>query len=232
MMSNPDIVYEDNHLLIIVKPPNVLSQGDNTGDISIVDIAKEYLKQRYQKKGNVYLGLVHRLDRPVGGLMVLAKTSKAAERLSLQLQKKDMYRSYLAITEGNIKSQTLEEYILQDKNGNMVRAKANDENAKIARLTVNSIADRDNLTLCQVKLDTGRKHQIRSQLSIAGYPLLYDMRYGRGHVGKQIALWGAWLSLIHPTTKERLNFQSRPYTDTFDIFKDEIDLIFSNKELK
>lgn len=229
IINKLDVVFEDNHLLIIVKPPNILSQGDNTGDLSIVDLAKEYLREKYNKPGNVYLGLVHRLDRPVGGLMALAKTSKAAERLSLQLQKKEMRRSYIAIVEGKLKSQVLEEYIAQDKNGFMIKASSNDENAKFAKLSVSSISEKSNLTLCRIDLDTGRKHQIRSQLSMAGYPIRYDMRYGNGSPGKQIALWGAWLSLIHPISKERILFKSKPYTDSFNEFKEEIDSIFNEK---
>lgn len=225
MMENTDIVFEDNHVLVIVKPPNLLSQRDNTGDISIVDIYTKYIKEKYNKLGNVYLGLVHRLDRPVGGLMVLAKTSKAASRLSASLQKQELKRSYLAIVEGDIQSQDLVNYLLQDKFGNIVNSSKEDSSAKYASLRVEKLAYRDNKSLCKIMLNTGRKHQIRAQLSIAGFPILYDMRYGRGIAGKQIALWGAWINFVHPTTKQNMSFHSVPYTSSFKDFSTEINNI-------
>lgn len=230
-MQNLDIVYEDNHIIVVVKPPNILSQGDNTGDCSMVDIASNYIKHKYNKKGNVYLGLVHRLDRPVGGLMVLAKTSKAASRLSASLQKNEVKRSYIAVVEGNIRSQELINYIVQDNNGYMVNSTVYDPNAKKAVLNVMALESRQNTTLCKIDLKTGRKHQIRAQLSIAGHPLLYDMRYGNGVNGKQIALWGSWLSIVHPTTKKVLLFKSKPYTKSFEQYGDIIDELISYEEI-
>lgn len=225
-MQKLAVVYEDNHVLVVRKPANVLSQGDETGDPSMVDIAKHYLKSKYQKAGNVYLGLVHRLDRPVSGLLLLAKTSKAAERLSLALSKKEIQRNYLAIAEGAVPTQTMEHHLLQDKQGFVRAVKNTEKNAQRALLHTECLAQKENTSLCYVRLETGRKHQIRVQFQSIGHPLLYDMRYGQGQVGKQIALYGATLSFTHPTTKEKLFFCSHPIDDgeihSFQAYKDEI----------
>lgn len=225
-MQELSVVYEDNHVLVVRKPANVLSQGDETGDPSMVDIAKHYLKTKYKKTGNVYLGLVHRLDRPVSGLLLLAKTSKAAERLSLALSKKEIQRNYLAIAEGNVPSQTLEHYLLQDKQGFVKTVKDAAKNAQRAVLHTETLAQKENTSLCYVRLETGRKHQIRVQFQSIGHPLLYDMRYGQGQAGRQIALYGATLSFTHPTSKEKLFFSSHPIEDggiaSFQRYKNEI----------
>lgn len=212
-MPKLHVVYEDNHILVVIKPPNILSQGDDTGDPSMVDIVKQYLKDTYHKPGNVYLGLVHRLDRPVAGLLLLAKTSKAASRLSQALVNKEIRRSYFAIAEGDFSGGILEHNLLQDARGFIIAANKEDSQAKRAVLRASVIAQKENSTLCYVELATGRKHQIRAQFQLAGHPLRYDMRYGRGQAGKQIALYGASLSLLHPTTKEPLLFVSDPLQD-------------------
>lgn len=212
-MQALSVVYEDNHVLVVRKPANVLSQGDGTGDPSMVDIAKHYLKTKYQKTGNVYLGLIHRLDRPVSGLLLLAKTSKAAERLSLALSKKEIQREYLTIAEGTVPTQTLEHYLRQDKQGFIKAVSNTEKNAQRAILHTEYLAQKENSTLCYIRLETGRKHQIRVQFQSIGHPLLYDMRYGQGRVGKQIALYGVSISFTHPTTKEKLFFTSHPIKD-------------------
>ncbi len=226
-MPGLQIVYEDNHLLVVTKPANILSQGDDTGDVSMVDIAKHYLKDKYQKQGNIYLGLVHRLDRPVGGLMLLAKTSKAATRLSEALAKKEIRRSYLAIAEGAMQSMRMEHFLLQDAQGFVRATEKNAKGAQIAILNASVLAQKERTSLCYVELATGRKHQIRAQFKLSGYPLQYDMRYGKGQVGKQIALYGAVLGLRHPTTKENLRFVSNPITDgkieSFALYRNEIE---------
>ena len=226
-MPSLQVVYEDNHLLVVVKPANILSQGDDTGDISMVNIAKRYLKDKYQKQGNIYLGLIHRLDRPVAGLMLLAKTSKAATRLSEALSKKEIRRSYLAIAEGAMQSMRMEHFLLQDAQGFVGAATKNVKGAQIAILNASVLAQKEHTSLCYVELATGRKHQIRAQFKLSGHPLQYDMRYGKGKVGKQIALYGAVLELTHPTTKERLRFVSNPVTDgkidSFSLYSNEIE---------
>ncbi|NMD38049.1 MAG: RluA family pseudouridine synthase [Christensenellaceae bacterium] len=215
-------IYEDNHLLIVEKPPNILSQGDSTGDASMVDEVKNYLKYKYNKPGNVYVGLIHRLDRPVGGLLTIAKTSKAAKRLSEQLSTKTLKRKYLAIVEGTIdKASTLENYLI-DNNGFVNVTNKETKDAVFASLSLVPISTKNGNTLIEVELFTGRKHQIRVQLSANNHPILYDMRYGKGVKGKQIALWASQLSLEHPTTKQLLIFNSIPSTSSFDDFMDDI----------
>lgn len=223
MRSKLEIVYEDNHLLVVVKEPNVLSQGDITGDKTIVDLAKEYLKNKYNKPGNIYLGLVHRLDRPVGGLLVLAKTSKAAKRLSEALKKHDIKRGYLAVVSGIIeeKKQCVN-YLVNNNNGFVNITDKNNKDAVYASMNVTPLAWTENSTLVSLNLDTGRKHQIRVQLKELGHPILYDMRYGEGKRGKQIALWAVKLSLQHPTLKNTITFTSYPKSEAFNLFKKEI----------
>ena len=227
-----EIVYEDNHLLVVVKPPNLLTQGDKTGDVCLLDLAKADIKQRYQKPGEAYVGLVHRLDRPVGGLVVLAKTSKEASRLSEQLKKHTMGREYLAVVCNayTLKDSTLVNYLLKDeKQGTVSVVNKNTNKAQEARLSY-TILQKDPLTdtaLIKVTLESGRKHQIRIQMANSGHPLLYDMRYGKGEKGKSIGLWGAILKLTHPTTKQELTFTSMPKGDAFLPFSQTITLFLS-----
>lgn len=210
------IVYEDNHLLVVVKPPNMPTQADDSGDADLHSTMKAYIAEKYQKPGAVYLGLVHRLDRPVGGLVVLAKTSKAADRLSAQVRDKTMYRQYVAAVRGDAKEASeLCDFLLKDGRTNMVRAvPANTPGAKDAKLRYQKCGEADGLTLVRVRLFTGRSHQIRVQLSHAGLPIWGDARYGGGKPGEQIALWGAHLGLIHPTKKEEMRFDALPPMDT------------------
>lgn len=217
----PEIVYEDNHLLIAVKPPNQLTQGDSTGDLALLDELKGYVKQKYQKPGEVYLGLVHRLDRPVGGLVAFARTSKAASRLSEQLRTHTMHRDYLAVVE---QGETLpDEGTLHDwlqKTDNGVRAASSGaEGAQEARLHYRVLERQGHTALLQVTLETGRKHQIRVQLSHTGHPIVNDMRYGQGVKGESIALWGAGLTLTHPTQKMTMTFTSLPRGSAFEPYR-------------
>ena len=218
------IVYEDNHLLVVVKPPNLLTQGDATGDKSLFDEAKEYIKITYQKPGDVYLGLVHRLDRPVGGLVALARTSKAASRLSEQLRTHAMQREYLAVVHGTqiAHTGTCTDWLL-DENGTVRVVQAGTPGAKEAVLNWHTLAARDDSALLHIRLETGRKHQIRVQLKNMGHPIVQDMRYGDDAPGEPIALWGAVLRLSHPTKREDMTFLSRPQGKTFAAFDAEID---------
>lgn len=213
-MSDIPILYEDNHLLLVVKPPNLLSQEDQTGDGDLLSILKEYIKEKYNKPGNVYLGLVHRLDRPVGGVMVFAKTSKAASRLSEQIRNGKFERGYLAVVKGHphpLKG-ALRDYLSKDRKTNMVNVvKAGEQGAKEAKLDYEVIDMVSDYSLVRIHLRTGRSHQIRVQMASAGHPLLGDQRYGpRTNKRQQIALWAEQISFIHPTTKEYLTFKEYP----------------------
>ena len=207
------IVYEDNHLLVVVKPPNMPTQADASRDADLLSTMKAYIAQKYQKPGAVYLGLVHRLDRPVGGLVVIARTSKAAERLSKQVREKTLSRGYLACVQGSApESAVLTDFLLKDEASNTVRVvPEGTPGAKDAKLALWRCGERDGLSLVRVRLYTGRSHQIRVQLAHAGIPIWGDARYGGGQSGQQIALWGAFLRLEHPTTHERMAFCAPPF---------------------
>ena len=222
----PKIIYEDNHVLVAVKPPNMLSQADVTGDTDILTWLKEDVKVRYNKPGRVYLGLVHRLDRPVGGLMVFARTSKAAARLSAQMQQHLMGREYLCIVTGEVKdSFTLTDYLVKDEKVNRVTVCDSDrKGAQCAILHGECIARRNGTALCSIRLETGRNHQIRVQMSHAGAPLWGDNRYGNGIPGQQIALWGYKLTFEHPTTHEIMTFYDVPKGSVWQVYEDLLDM--------
>ncbi|MCR4620966.1 MAG: RluA family pseudouridine synthase [Clostridiales bacterium] len=205
------ILYEDNHLLAAVKPPNLPSQGDKSGDADMLSLLKEYLVKSKNKPGDAYMGLVHRLDRPVGGVMVFAKTSKAAGRLSEQFRLHTAKKQYLAVLEGELNEVRTLENTLLDKQGQNVRiVPEGTSGAKTARLTTYPLAVKDYLTLVRVELDTGRKHQIRVQHAHIGVPLYGDMRYGHGRRGETVALWAFRLTLTHPTLKKEMTFSCPP----------------------
>ncbi len=209
------ILYEDNHLLVVEKPVNIPVQEDSSGDKDLLNLLKEDIKIRYEKPGNVYLGLVHRLDRPVGGAMVFAKTSKAASRLSDVIRKDEITRSYLAIVRGIPKKKkgTLEHYLVKDTKKNKVSVvAASQKGAKKAILDYEVISSEEGMSLLSVRLHTGRSHQIRVQLSALGYPLYGDQKYGQqvNKAGQQIALWANALEFPHPTTKELIGVHSLP----------------------
>lgn len=217
-------VYEDNHLLVAVKPQGQLTQSDETGDLSLQDECKQYIKEKYQKPGEVYLGLVHRLDRPVGGLVAFARTSKAASRLSEQLRTHHMEREYLAVVEGEDLPARgdLCDWLLQGEDGLVRVVTEGTPGAKEARLHYERLGARDGTALVHLRLETGRKHQIRVQLSHLGYPIRYDMRYGHGERGRDIALFGAVLRLTHPTRKEDMTFTACPENPAFRPYEKEI----------
>ena len=206
------VLFEDNHLLVVVKPANLPTQADRSGDDDLLSILKGYIGNKYQKPGNVYMGLVHRLDRPVGGVMVFARTSKAAARLSEAFAAHTQDRRYLAVLQGVTEQpRTLEDWLIKDGRTGMVRVvDKNAPGAKRALLDSVPLAASDGLTLCEVRLHTGRAHQIRVQHAHAGLPLWGDARYGGGRPGQQIALWATALTFEHPTRHELLSFRVPP----------------------
>ena len=214
-MKNLKVIYEDNHIIVVEKQPNIPSQADKTGDIDMLTLVKEYIKEKYNKPGNVYIGLVHRLDRPVGGVMVFARTSKAASRLSNQVREKVFKKKYLAVVDGKIDNEkgTLEDYLYKDEKNNISKVVNKDKkNAKLAKLDYevlkyNEVKD---LSLVEINLHTGRHHQIRVQLSNFGHSIFGDQKYGTRGKGKQIALWAYELTLEHPITKEKMTFKDLP----------------------
>ena len=209
-MNNLNVLYEDNHIIVVVKPFNILSQGDDTKDIDMLTMIKTYLKEKYNKPGNVYLGLVHRLDRPVGGVMVFAKTSKAASRLSEEVRNNSMHKNYLAIVHGKtLDTETLTDKISKDEKTN--NSYIDLENGKESILTYTTLYyDKSkDLSLVDVDLKTGRHHQIRLQMASRGYPLYGDQRYGLGEKA-QIALFAYKLKFIHPVTKKEMEFKYLP----------------------
>ena len=215
MEEKLNVIYEDNHIIVVEKPVNIPSQGDKTGDVDMLTIIKEYLKEKYNKPGNVYLGLIHRLDRPVGGVMVFAKTSKSAARLSEQVRDKVFKKQYLVIANGKFDKETgvLSDYLLKNERKNMSRVVSEGtKNSKYAELDYEVLKydEELNLSVLKINLHTGRHHQIRVQLSSRDHSIYGDQKYGgRGH-GKQICLWAYELTINHPITKEEMTFKSIP----------------------
>ena len=214
-----NVLYEDKHIILVEKPINIPVQEDDSKDKDLLTMVKEYIKVKYNKPGNVYVGLVHRLDRPVGGIMVFAKTSKAASRLSEQMRVKDIKKKYYAVVEGIVKdSDTLIDYLSKNTKTNTVYV---DKNGKEAVLSYKRVKMINNLSLVDIELKTGRNHQIRVQFSSRNTPLWGDQRYNKNaKVGEQIALYSYYLSFIHPTTKEVMEFSlNLPNREPFKLFK-------------
>ena len=213
-----NIIYEDNHLLVVEKPINVPVQADKSGDEDLLTMLKKYLKEKYNKPGDVYLGLVHRLDRPVGGVMVFAKTSKAASRLSKQVQKHEFKKIYMAVIEGKVsESGTFKDKLKKDEKTNITRVS---EDGKEAELSYNLIGFVNNLSLVRISLKTGRSHQIRVQFASRKIPLYGDQKYNSNAVKDQIALFASKLEFKHPITKEVMSFElPLPERYPFTLFK-------------
>ncbi len=207
------ILYEDNHLLVVEKPVNLPVQADSSGDEDLLSLLKAYLRARYDKPGEAYLGLVHRLDRPVGGVMAFAKTSKAAARLTAQFHSHEAKKRYAAIVTGHPKPQeSLTDWLYKDEAtfSSRVVTKGT-EGAKEARLRYSLLGQAEDTALLDIELYTGRPHQIRVQLKNAGYPVYGDQRYAPNeNAGEQIRLWAYALTLTHPTLKEPMTFFSSP----------------------
>lgn len=214
------ILYEDNHLLVVVKPINVPVCEDSSGDLDLLTYLKGYIKEKYNKPGNVYLGLIHRLDRPVSGIMVFAKTSKCASRLSEQVRSGKLHKKYYAVICGSLRgSGVFNDKLLKDSRTNMVCV---DSRGKDSSLEYNVISSKGNFSLVDINLITGRSHQIRVQFSSRGYPLYGDQRYNKSaSVGEQIALFSYYLSFYHPISGDLIEFiEDIPNRKPFDLFKD------------
>lgn len=216
-MDELTILYEDNHIVVVLKPQGVPSCGDDSGDDSLLEQVRRYIKIKYNKPGNVYVGLVHRLDRPTGGVMVFAKTSKAAARLSEQMKNGDFEKRYIAVLAGVPKEPQakLVNYLKKNPVNNMVYVcPPTTDGAKQASLEYFVKEEKGGCALVEVKLHTGRTHQIRVQTANMGTPVYGDMRYGGESAKKgNLALWAYSLSFTHPVTKERLRFMAGPPED-------------------
>ena len=206
----PEIIYEDNHLLVVVKPQGIPVQKSDSSSADFQTILKDYLKKKYNKPGNVFLGIVHRLDQPVGGVMVFAKTSKAASRLSEQIRQNSWKKCYLAVVDGipKQKSGILEDYLVKNETTNEVSvSKKGEPKAKFARLSYEVLKSENGRSLLKITLETGRAHQIRVQLSSRGFPISNDHKYNKKSRNiADIALWAYSVEIEHPVTKEKLVF--------------------------
>ena len=211
------VLYEDNHLIVAIKPAGVLSQSDGSNAPDMLTILKAYIKDKYQKPGEVYLGLVHRLDRPVSGVMVFARTSKAASRLSEQIRTRRVEKIYRCVVNGVLEGEgRLENFISKDEASNTVTVSDVEKPGfKASYLDYRALASKDGMTMAEVKLGTGRSHQIRAQMAHAGHPLIGDQKYGKkDNRTKDIALEAYKLSFEHPVKREFITFEA-PVPDTF-----------------
>ncbi|HBN13245.1 MAG TPA: RNA pseudouridine synthase [Clostridiales bacterium] len=211
------ILHEDNHIIVVLKPQNIACCPDESGDDNLLDAVKRYIKTKYEKPGNVFVGLVHRLDRPTGGVMVFAKTSKAAARLTEQMKNGGFEKRYLAVLCGSPskKKATLENYLRKNSVNNMVYVcTQTEEGAKFASLDYEILEEKDGLSLAEINLNTGRTHQIRVQTAAINTPVYGDMRYGGDKaVRGKLALWAYSLRFTHPVTGEKLRFVAEPPVD-------------------
>ena len=212
-----EILFEDNHLIIINKKPGELSQGDKTNDPTLSEKVKIFLKERDKKKGNVFLGIIHRLDRPTSGIIIFSKTSKALSRMSEQFKKHEVSKTYWAVTKKMTKkSGRLENFLLKNQSQNKSYVCAETvKGAKLAILSFKKILDLKNFSLVSINLETGRHHQIRTQFSQMGYPIKGDLKYGykRPNKNKSIHLHSRKVSFIHPVSKKMVEIIANPPKD-------------------
>ncbi len=208
------VLHEDNHIIVVLKPQNLPSCPDESGDESMLDRVREYVREKYQKKGNVYIGLVHRLDRPTGGVMVFARTSKAAARLSEQMKSGDFEKKYLAVLVGTPRPEKgrLTGWLKKNEINNTVYlCPQGTDGAKPASLDYETVGKTEKYSLAEISLHTGRSHQIRVQMAGVAHPVYGDMRYGGEKAQKgKLALWAYSLAFTHPVTKERMRFLCAP----------------------
>jgi 23S rRNA pseudouridine1911/1915/1917 synthase len=207
------ILYEDNHIIVLVKPVGLATQADDSGDLDLLTEIKSYRRKTENKPGDVFVGMVHRLDRMVGGVMVFAKTSKAAGRLSEQVRSRNMRKQYLAVVRSDqLPGGVMEDYLFKDAATNTSRAvHPSNPAAKHAKLKYHVVSAKDGLSLVSIELETGRSHQIRVQFASRGWPLVGDVKYGIERGGTDgPALWSYAIGIEHPTTKEKLEFAELP----------------------
>lgn len=203
------VIYVDNHLLAVYKPAGLLVQGDRSGDICLLDLGKRWIKARYNKPGDVFLAMVHRLDRPVAGLVLFARTSKAAARLSSQFRERTIEKQYLAVVNGRMPERSGRLIHQLERCGQRSQVvPAASQASQEARLSYRVVGEDGEKSLLQISLETGRRHQIRIQLAHVGCPIAGDLRYGAPAPlpGRQIALLAYQLTVDHPTRKERMVF--------------------------
>ena len=213
-----EVVYEDNHIIIVNKRPGEIVQGDKTGDTPLVETVRQYIKETYAKPGNVFCGLVHRIDRPVGGLVVFAKTSKALTRMNELFRHGDVHKTYWAIVQGRPKQPEahLTHYITSvERNNKSYASLRPKEGASRSELIYRTLAEGENYTLLEIDLITGRKHQIRVQLSTTGTPIKGDLKYGapRSNPDGGISLHARSIEFVHPVSKEAINVSAPVPTD-------------------
>lgn len=213
-MEELTVLYEDNQIIVVIKPQNVPTMADESGDEDMLSRVKAYVKEKYNKQGEAFIGLVHRLDRPTGGIMVFARNSKSAKRLSEQFSTHSVEKVYYAVTNGSvkIKSQKLTNYLKKDEKENIVKiVPMSEKGAKKAELIYKVLDDNGKESLLEVKILTGRSHQIRLQLSNIGFPLVGDVKYGKAKGSTtKLGLWAGRLAFDHPTTKDRMVFVACP----------------------
>jgi len=213
-----NVLYEDNHIIVVVKPQNIPSQEDESKDKDLLTMVKEYIKVKENKPGNVFVGLIHRLDRPTGGVMVFAKTSKAASRLSEQVRNRTIKKKYLAVVLGKPREKVakLINYLHKNARTNTVQVVPElTTGAKRAELEYNVLESKEKVSLIEVDLLTGISHQIRVQMKTIGCPIYGDVKYGGDKLAKghNLALWAYELKFIHPTTKDNMTFKVYPPED-------------------
>jgi 23S rRNA pseudouridine1911/1915/1917 synthase len=215
-MSNElNVLYEDSHCLVVEKPFNLSVQADSSNDKDLLSLGKDYIKEKYEKPGNVFLGLVHRLDRPAGGVVILARRSKAAARLSKQFRLRTVKKIYRVMVEGRLRSDSgkMVDYLAKDRDANKSKVvSSHTEGAKKAILDFTVIERRKAYSILEITLETGRSHQIRVQLASRGAPVVGDLKYGakRPLPNRNISLFAYSIEFAHPVTGERLWFRAEP----------------------
>lgn len=221
--NNLKIVFEDNHLIIINKRIGDIVQGDKTGDMALSTIVQEYLKEKYNKPGEAFIGVIHRLDRPTSGLVLFAKTSKALARMNESFKNRTTQKIYWAIVKNNLPKEgdTLVHFLTRNPKNNTSKAFLKEvPESKIATLEYKILKKIENYTLVQINLHTGRHHQIRAQLAAIGCPIKGDLKYGfpRSNPDAGICLHAYSIAFTHPVTKVQMNFQAKPEGDIWGKF--------------